>query len=163
MAIQHKIIPNLWFDTEAEEAANFYVSVFENGRIVNTLHYTDAGPRPNGEVMTVEWEIEGQRFVGINGGPQFKFDEAVSFQITCEDQDEVDYYWEKLAEGGTHGPCGWLRDRFGLSWQVVPQGMEEMLSDPDRARATRAMEAMLKMGKLDIAELQRAADGVPTA
>jgi predicted 3-demethylubiquinone-9 3-methyltransferase (glyoxalase superfamily) len=159
--MQQKITPNLWFDTEAEEAANFYVSVFKNSRIVSVAHYTDAGPRPAGEVMTVEWEIDGQRFVGINGGPEFKFDEAVSFGITCEDQDEIDYYWEKLSEGGSEGPCGWLKDRFGLSWQVVPSGMDELFSDPDKGRATRAMAAMLKMGKLDIEELRRAADGEP--
>jgi predicted 3-demethylubiquinone-9 3-methyltransferase (glyoxalase superfamily) len=158
--MQQKIVPNLWFDTEAEEAADFYTSVFKNSRIVNTTHYTEAGPRPAGTVMTVEWELDGQRFVGINGGPEFKFSEAVSFQITCEDQDEIDYYWERLSEGGEEGPCGWLKDKFGLSWQVVPTGMEELFSDPDKSRATRAMEAMLKMGKIDIAELQRAADGV---
>ena len=163
MAIQQKITPNLWFDTEAEEAAQFYCSVFENSRIVSVADYTDAGPRPAGEVMTVEWELEGQRFIGINGGPQFKFDEAVSFMITCEDQAEIDYYWEKLSEGGSEGPCGWLKDRFGLSWQVVPTGMEELFADPDRSRATRVMEAMLKMSKLDVDELRRAAGGVPAS
>jgi predicted 3-demethylubiquinone-9 3-methyltransferase (glyoxalase superfamily) len=155
-----KIVPNLWFDTEAEDAASFYLSVFENSRIVNKTRYTEAGPREAGMVMTVEFELDGQRFVGINGGPQFKFDEAVSFQITCEDQDEVDYYWKRLTDGGEEGPCGWLKDRFGLSWQVVPAGMEELFADPDEDRARRAMEAMLKMKKLDIAELRRAADGV---
>jgi predicted 3-demethylubiquinone-9 3-methyltransferase (glyoxalase superfamily) len=159
--MQPKIIPNLWFDTEAEEAAEFYTSLFKNSRIVNKTHYTDAGPRPAGMVMTVEWELDGQRFVGINGGPQFSFDEAVSFQITCGDQDEVDYYWEKLGEGGKEGPCGWIADKYGLSWQVVPDGMDELFADPDPERARRAMEAMLKMGKLDIAALQSAADGVP--
>ena len=157
--MQQKIIPNLWFDTEAEEAARFYCEVFENSRIVNVAHYTEAGPREAGTVMTVEFELEGQRFVGINGGPQFKFDEAVSFQINCEDQAEVDYFWEKLTDGGEESQCGWLRDRFGLSWQVVPKGMEEVFSDPDTKRAQRAMEAMLKMGKLDIAALRAAADG----
>jgi predicted 3-demethylubiquinone-9 3-methyltransferase (glyoxalase superfamily) len=161
--MQPKIIPNLWFDTEAEEAAEFYTSVFENSRILNKTHYTEAGPRPAGMVMTVEWELDGQRFVGINGGPQFTFDEAVSFQITCTDQDEVDYYWEKLSEGGKEGPCGWVADRYGLSWQVVPDGMDELFADPDPERAKRAMEAMLKMGKLDIAALRSAADGVPAA
>jgi len=159
--MQQKITPNLWFDTEAEDAANFYVSVFEDSRIVNVSRYTDAGPRPAGTVMTVDFELNGQRFTGINGGPEFKFDEAVSFLITCEDQDEVDYYWEKLGEGGQEGPCGWVRDRYGLSWQVVPKGMEELFASDDPERATRAMEAMLKMGKLDIAALQAAADGVP--
>jgi predicted 3-demethylubiquinone-9 3-methyltransferase (glyoxalase superfamily) len=158
-----KITPNLWFDTEAEEAADFYTSVFKNSRIVNVAHYTEAGPRPAGTVMTVEFELDGQRFVGINGGPQFTFDEAVSFQISCEDQDEVDYYWERLTEGGEEGPCGWLKDRFGLSWQVVPTGMAELFDDPDPERARRAMQAMLQMRKLDIEALQRAADGVPAA
>jgi predicted 3-demethylubiquinone-9 3-methyltransferase (glyoxalase superfamily) len=158
-----KITPNLWFDTEAEEAADFYTSVFKNSRIVNVAHYTEAAPRPAGTVMTVEFELDGQRFVGINGGPQFTFDEAVSFQISCEDQDEVDYYWERLTEGGEEGPCGWLKDRFGLSWQVVPTGMAELFNDPDPERARRAMEAMLQMRKLDIEALRRAADGVPAA
>jgi predicted 3-demethylubiquinone-9 3-methyltransferase (glyoxalase superfamily) len=158
--MSEKIIPNLWFDTQAEEAANFYVSVFKNARVVNVTHYTEAGPRPAGTVMTVEWELDGQRFVGINGGPEFTFTEAVSFQITCADQAEVDYYWERLSEGGQEGPCGWLKDRYGLSWQVVPSGMEELFADPDPQRATRAMAAMLKMSKLDVAALQRAADGV---
>ena len=159
--MQQKIIPNLWFDTEAEEAAGFYTTVFDNSRIVSVTHYTEAGPRPAGTVMTVEFELDGQRFVGINGGPQFTFNEAVSFQITCETQDEVDYYWEHLSEGGQEGPCGWLKDRYGLSWQVVPTGMERMLNDPDRERAQRVMQAMLGMGKLDIAALHSAADGAP--
>ena len=157
-----KITPNLWFDTQAEEAADFYVSVFKDGRIVNVTHYTEAGPRPAGTVMTVEFELKGQRFVGINGGPEFTFDEAVSFQITCEDQDEVDYYWERLSGGGEEGPCGWLKDRYGLSWQVVPTGMEELFADPDPERARRAMRAMLEMKKLDIAALRSAADEAPT-
>jgi predicted 3-demethylubiquinone-9 3-methyltransferase (glyoxalase superfamily) len=161
--MQHRITPNLWFDTEAEEAAGFYTSVFENSRIVNRTHYTDAGPREAGMVMTVEFELDGQRFVGINGGPQFTFDEAVSFQIDCETQDEVDYYWDRLSDGGREGPCGWLKDRYGLSWQVVPAGMEELFADPDPERSRRAMEAMLKMGKLDIAALRSAADGVPAS
>ncbi len=159
--MQPKITPNLWFDTEAEEAAAFYTSVFKNSRIVKVTHYTEAGPREAGMVMTVEWELDGQRFVGINGGPQFKFDEAVSFQINCETEDDVDYYWERLSEGGEEGPCGWLKDRYGLSWQVTPAGIDELFADPDPERARRAMEAMLKMRKLDMAELRRAADGVP--
>ncbi|MEA2157322.1 MAG: hypothetical protein QOE11_3462 [Solirubrobacteraceae bacterium] len=158
-----QIVPNLWFDTEAEEAADFYVSVFENSRIVSVARYTEAGPRTAGMVMTVEFELDGQRFVAINGGPQFTFDEAVSFQITCETQEEIDSYWERLSEGGSEGPCGWCKDRFGLSWQVVPGGMDELFSDPDPARARRAMEAMLSMGKLDIAALRDAADGVPAS
>jgi predicted 3-demethylubiquinone-9 3-methyltransferase (glyoxalase superfamily) len=160
--MQPKIIPNLWFDTEAEEAAEFYVSVFDNSRIVGVTHYTEAGPREAGTVMTVEFELDGQRFVGINGGPEFKFDEAVSFEIRCETQEEIDYYWEKLTEGGSEGPCGWLKDRYGLSWQVVPTMLEELVADADRQRAKRAMEAMFGMRKLDVAALRQAADGVQT-
>src|SRR4051794_11392273 len=158
-AMQQKITPNLWFDTEAEEAASFYISVFKDGRIVSVNRYTEAGPREAGTVMTVEWEINGQRFIGINGGPEFQFSEAVSFLITCEDQEEIDYYWDKLTEGGSEGPCGWLKDRFGVSWQVAPTGMDELFADPDTERARRAMEAMFQMKKLDIATLKAAADG----
>jgi predicted 3-demethylubiquinone-9 3-methyltransferase (glyoxalase superfamily) len=158
-----KITPNLWFDTEAEEAANFYVSVFKNSRIVSTAHYTEAGPWPAGEVMTVEFELDGQRFVGINGGPEFKFSEAVSFQINCDDQEAIDYYWDRLTDGGEEGPCGWCKDKFGLSWQVTPTGMDELFSHPDKSRADRAMRAMFEMKKLDIAALKAAADGVPAA
>lgn len=154
-----KIVPNLWFDTEAEEAAEFYVDVFDNSRIVNVTHYTEGAPREAGMVMTVEFELDGQRFIGINGGPEFKFDEAVSFAIECETQDEIDYYWTQLLAGGEESQCGWLRDRFGLSWQVVPTGMEELFADPDKGRAERAMKAMLGMRKLDIAALRAAADG----
>ena len=161
--MEQKIIPNLWFDTEAEEAAAFYTSVFKNSRIVNVTHYTEAGPRQAGMVMTVEFELDGQRFVGINGGPEFKFDEAVSFQIDCETQDEVDYFWDRLSEGGKESQCGWLADRYGLSWQVVPTGMEELFADPDPERAKQAMQAMLGMRKLDIAALRAAADGVPAS
>jgi predicted 3-demethylubiquinone-9 3-methyltransferase (glyoxalase superfamily) len=158
--MEHKIVPNLWFDTEAEEAAEFYCSVFPDSRIVSVARYTDAGPREAGMVMVVEFELNGHRFVGINGGPQFKFDEAVSFQINCEDQAELDYYWDKLtADGGRESQCGWLIDRYGLSWQVTPTGMDELFSDPDPERANRAMTAMLQMTKLDIAALQAAADG----
>ena len=156
--MQQKIIPNLWFDNNAEEAANFYLTVFKNSRIVNVSHYTDAGPGEPGTVMTVEFDLDGHRFVGINGGPQFSFSEAVSFQISCEGQAEVDYYWEWLSEGGEEGPCGWLKDKFGLSWQVVPAGMDELFADPDPRRAERAMQAMFGMRKLDIAALQAAAD-----
>jgi predicted 3-demethylubiquinone-9 3-methyltransferase (glyoxalase superfamily) len=155
-----RITPNLWFDTESEEAASFYVSVFPNSRIVTVTHYTDAGPREAGMVMTVEFELDGQRLVAINGGPEFTFSEAISLQINSADQDEVDFYWERLSEGGSEGPCGWLKDRYGLSWQVVPSGMDEVFADPDPERARRAMEAMLKMGKLDVAALRAAADGV---
>jgi predicted 3-demethylubiquinone-9 3-methyltransferase (glyoxalase superfamily) len=161
--MQQKITPNLWFDTEAEQAADFYTSVFKDSRIVFVARYPEGAPGRAGTVMTVDFELNGQRFVGINGGSQFKFDEAVSFAITCEDQDEIDYYWEQLSEGGSEGPCGWLKDKFGLSWQVVPTGMEELFTDPDPTRAERAMKAMLQMSKLDIAALRAAADGVPAA
>jgi predicted 3-demethylubiquinone-9 3-methyltransferase (glyoxalase superfamily) len=154
------ITPNLWFDTEAEEAADFYISVFKNSRIVSVARYPEGAPGPTGSVMTVEFELDGQRFVGINGGPRFTFSEAVSFQINCETQDEVDYYWERLSEGGEEAQCGWLKDRYGLSWQVIPAGMEEVFTDPDPQRAQRAMQGMLGMRKLDIVALRSAADGV---
>ena len=158
--MQQKIVTNLWFDIQAEEAAEFYVSVFENSRIVNVTHYTEAGPREAGTVMTVDFELDGQRFTGINGGPNFKFDEAISLLINCETQEEVDYFWEKLTEGGEESQCGWLKDRYGLSWQVVPTGMEELFADPDSERAERAMKAMLGMRKIDMEELRGAADSV---
>jgi predicted 3-demethylubiquinone-9 3-methyltransferase (glyoxalase superfamily) len=161
--MQQKITPNLWFDTQAEEAASFYISVFSNSRIVNVARYTEAGPRPAGMVMTVEFELDGQRFIGINGGPEFTFDEAVSFQINCSTQDEVDYYWERLTEGGEEGPCGWLKDKYGLSWQVTPPGMDELFSDPDPKKAERAMRAMLGMKKLDLAALLSAAEDRPVS
>lgn len=156
-----KITPSLWFDTRAQEAAEFYVSVFPNSRIDAITHYTEAGPRDAGTVMTVEFSLDGQAFVGLNGGPEFTFDEAVSFQIDCADQDEIDSYWEKLtADGGKEGPCGWCQDKLGLWWQVVPAGMDQLFADPDKDRGARAMAAMLKMGKIDVAEIRRAADGV---
>lgn len=154
------ITPNLWFDNQAEEAAEFYVSVFPNSRIVSVARYPEGAPGPAGEVMVVAFELDGQRIVAINGGPQFPFTEAVSLEVTCQTQDEVDYYWEKLTDGGEEGQCGWLKDRYGLSWQVTPAGMDEIFSDPDPERAQRAMQAMLSMHKLDMVELQRAADGV---
>ncbi|HVF19192.1 MAG TPA: VOC family protein [Mycobacteriales bacterium] len=154
-----KIIPNLWFDTEAEAAAEFYCSIFKNSRVLNVARYPEGSPGVPGTVMTVEWELDGQRFVGINGGPRFPFTEAVSFQISCADQAELDYYWDALLDGGEPSQCGWLKDKFGLSWQVVPDGMEEVFNDPDPKRAERAMAAMMKMVKLDVAELRRAADG----
>ena len=158
--MQQNIVTNLWFDTEAEEAASFYTSIFENSRIVHVARYTEAGPRPAGEVMTVEFDLDGQRFVAINGGPQFKFDEAVSLQIKCHTQDEIDHYWERLSDGGEGGQCGWLKDRYGLSWQVTPSCMEDFFAaDPERSE--RAMRAVLAMGKLDIDAIRRAADGVP--
>ncbi len=157
--MQQRIIPNFWFDTEAEEAAGFYTSIFKSSRIVTITHYPEDAPREAGMVMTVEFELDGQRFVAINGGPQFAFGEAISLQIDCEDQNEVDYYWEKLTDGGEEGQCGWLKDRYGVSWQVVPSGMDEVFADPDPQRAQRAMQAMLGMRKLDAAALRRAADG----
>jgi predicted 3-demethylubiquinone-9 3-methyltransferase (glyoxalase superfamily) len=154
-----RITPNLWFDTQSEEAAKFYCSVFPNSKINNVSHYTEAGPRPAGMVLTVDFELDGQSFTAINGGPEFTFDEAISLLITCADQQEVDYYWDKLSEGGEESVCGWLRDKYGLSWQVVPDGMVEMFTDPDKGRAERAMKAMLGMKKIDIAAIRSAADG----
>ena len=157
------IVPNLWFDTEAEAAAEFYCSVFPDSRVTTTARYTDAGPGPAGSVMTVQFELAGQTFVAINGGPQFTFSEAVSLQITCADQDEVDRYWAALTDGGQESQCGWLKDRFGLSWQVVPTGMDEIFADPDTSRAQRAMQAMFSMRKLDLAALRAAADAGPAS
>jgi predicted 3-demethylubiquinone-9 3-methyltransferase (glyoxalase superfamily) len=152
------ITPCLWFDTESEEAARFYTSIFPNSKIVDTTYYGEAGPRPAGTVLTVEFELDGRSFTALNGGPQFKFSEAISFQISCENQDEVDAYWSKLTEGGgEEGPCGWLKDRFGVSWQVVPTALPRLLADPDREKAQRVMAAMLQMRKIDVAELERAA------
>ncbi|MEU9314445.1 VOC family protein [Streptomyces sp. NPDC048295] len=148
----------LWFDGQAEEAAEYYVSVFKNSRLGRTGRYSEAGPGPAGSVMTVEFELNGQRFVGLNGGPEFTFDEAVSFQIGCADQAEVDHYWSSLTDGGEEGPCGWLKDRYGLSWQVVPEGLTELLLDPDGTKAARTTAAMMTMKKLDIATLRKAHD-----
>ena len=154
------ITPCLWFDTEGEEAAEFYTSVFPSSKIVDIARYGSAGPRPEGSVMTVSFELNGKPFIALNGGPDFTFDEAISLLINCADQAEVDYYWSKLSEGGEEGPCGWLKDKYGLSWQVVPVGMSEMLNDPDEARGQRAMKAMLGMKKIDLAALYAAADRV---
>jgi len=154
-----RITPCLWFDTEAEEAAAFYTSVFPNARIVHVSHYGSAGPRPEGMVMEVEFEVDGRSFLALNGGPQFRFTEAISLQADCKDQDEVDRLWETLSEGGEEGPCGWLKDRYGVSWQIVPSRMYELIADPDPERAQRAIAAMLQMGKIEIADLERAADG----
>jgi predicted 3-demethylubiquinone-9 3-methyltransferase (glyoxalase superfamily) len=153
-----KITPWLWFDTEAEEAAEFYTSVFPNSEITDVTYYGSAGPRPEGTVLTVTFVLDGQELAALNGGPQFRFNEAVSFLVDCKDQDEVDYYWEKLGDGGEHGPCGWLKDRFGLSWQIIPARLEELLADPDREKAQRVMAAMLQMGKIEVAELELAAE-----
>ena len=153
------LTPCLWFDTQAEEAASYYVSAFKNSRIVSTSHYGEAGPREAGLVLTVQFELDGQPFTALNGGPEFTFDEAISFQIDCRSQDDVDYYWESLsADGGEEGPCGWVKDKFGVSWQVVPDELEKLLADPDQGRAQRAMAAMLQMRKIDIAAVREAAD-----
>ncbi|HET8539373.1 MAG TPA: VOC family protein [Anaeromyxobacter sp.] len=153
------ITPFLWFESQAEEAARFYASIFDDARIGEITRYGPAGPGPEGSVMTVEFELQGQRFIALNGGPQFKFTEAVSFSVECETQEEVDELWEKLADGGEEGPCGWLKDRYGLSWQVTPKALGELLADRDPARSRRVMEAMFRMKKLDVAGLRRAYDG----
>jgi predicted 3-demethylubiquinone-9 3-methyltransferase (glyoxalase superfamily) len=150
------ITPNLWFDTEAEEAANFYTSIFEGSKITNVSRYGEAGPRPAGMVMTVTFQLLGQEFTALNGGPEFKFNEAVSLLVNCETQEEVDELWKRLSEGGEERPCGWLKDRFGLSWQIIPIRLEELLQDVDTEKANRVMEAMLKMGKIEIEALERA-------
>jgi predicted 3-demethylubiquinone-9 3-methyltransferase (glyoxalase superfamily) len=150
----------LWFDGQAEEAAHHYVSIFKNSSVGDVTRYTEAGPGPAGSVLTVEFTANGQKFVALNGGPEFTFNEAISFQIHCADQEEVDHYWNKLLEGGGEpGPCGWLKDKYGVSWQVVPTALMDMITGPDQEKAARAMKAMLAMGKLDIAALQKAYDG----
>ena len=154
------ITPCLWFDTEGEEAANFYTSIFPNSRVVDVSRYGEAGPRPAGTVMTVAFELNGQRFVALNGGPDFTFNEAISFQIDCRTQEEVDEYWSRLSEGGEEGPCGWLKDRYGVSWQVVPRRLNELLADPDPETSQRVMQAMLQMRKIEIAGLEEAAAAV---
>ena len=152
-----KITPFLWFDNQAEEAAKFYTSIFPNSKIVTMARYGEAGPGPKGGVMTVEFELDGQRMIALNGGPQFKFTEAISLSVDCKTQEEVDHYWTKLSQGGQESMCGWLKDRYGLSWQVNPAVLGELLADPDSKKAKRVMEAMLKMKKIDIAALKRAA------
>ena len=151
-----RITPMLWFDNQAEEAAEFYTSIFRNSKIKDISRYGDIGPGPKGTVMVVSFEIDGQPFTALNGGPQFKFTEAVSFVVNCEGQEEVDYYWDRLVEGGAPQQCGWLKDRFGLSWQVVPTAAIEMLSDPDPVKSQRVMQAVMKMVKLDIGQLRKA-------
>ena len=160
MMAMPKISPNLWFDTEGQAAAEFYVSVFPNSAITNISYYGDAGPGETGKVLTVAFVLDGQDYTAINGGPMFTFSEAVSLVIDCADQDEVDYYWTALTDGGEEGRCGWLKDRYGLSWQVIPAGMGEVLGDPDPdpERGQRTMQAMLAMNKLDIVALRAAAD-----
>ena len=154
-----KITPFLWFNGQAEEAANFYVSIFKNSKIVSVTRYGDAGPGPKGTVMSAIFQLEGQEFFALNGGPQFAFTPAISFFISCETQQEVDNFWLRLSEGGRTDRCGWLQDKFGLSWQVVPKSLGEMLHDKDAAKSTRVMKAMLQMTKLDIATLKQAYDG----
>jgi predicted 3-demethylubiquinone-9 3-methyltransferase (glyoxalase superfamily) len=153
-----EITPCLWFDTQGEEAARFYTSVFPNSQILEVARYGAAGPRPEGTVMTVSFELDGHKFVALNGGPDFTFNEAVSFQVSCKTQEEVDAFWTKLTDGGEEGPCGWLKDRYGVSWQIIPEALGRLMGDPDPERARRATEAMLKMVKIDVAELERAAD-----
>jgi predicted 3-demethylubiquinone-9 3-methyltransferase (glyoxalase superfamily) len=149
----------LWFDTQGEEAAEFYCSVIPNSQVRGVTRYGAAGPGPEGSAMTVDFELDGKPYVALNGGPQFTFNEAISLQVACKDQDEVDHYWDTLGKGGEFGPCGWLKDRFGLSWQVVPTALPELLGDPDPDRSQRAMTAMMSMGKIDIEAIRRAADG----
>jgi len=151
-----KITPFLWFEDQAEEAMNFYTSIFRNSKILNVARYGEAGPGPAGSVMTATFEIEGQEFTALNGGPQYKFTEAISFVVNCKTQKEVDELWEKLSAGGEEGPCGWLKDRFGVSWQIIPTALGEMLSDPNPSKAQRVMEAMLKMKKIELPVLQQA-------
>jgi len=160
---KQKITPCLWFDSEAEEAANFYCAIFKNSRISALSRYPEAGQevhrKPAGSVMVVEFEIDGQTFTALNGGPNFKFTEAISLQVHCETQAEVDYFWSKLTQGGEEGPCGWLKDKYGLSWQVVPAAIPKMMTDPDGTKSARVMNAFMKMKKLDIATLERAYEG----
>jgi predicted 3-demethylubiquinone-9 3-methyltransferase (glyoxalase superfamily) len=154
-----KITPFLWFDDKAEEAMNFYCSVFKNSKKGSVMRYGEAGPGPEGSVLSVTFELEGQEFMALNAGPQFSFTPAISFFVNCETQDEVDYFWEKLSEGGRKDQCGWLQDKYGLSWQIVPSVLGRFLSDPDAAKSQRAMKAMLQMKKLDVEALTRAFEG----
>jgi predicted 3-demethylubiquinone-9 3-methyltransferase (glyoxalase superfamily) len=157
----HRIVPCLWFDREAEEAARFYTSIFDNSRIVEIAHYPEDSPRPAATVMVVEFELNGERFTALNGGAEFTFNEAISLQVVCETQEEIDYYWERLSDGGEEGQCGWLKDRYGVSWQVAPTDAAGIFSDADPERAARAMQAMRAMRKLDLAQLWAAAVGRP--
>lgn len=156
-----KITPFLWFDNQAEEAMNFYVSVFKNSRVLDVTRYGDSGPGPAGSVMTARFQLEGQEFTALNGGPEFKFTEAISFYVDCQTQEEVDELWQKLSEGGEPGPCGWLKDKYGLSWQIVPRILTDLLNDPDPAKAQSVMKAMLQMSKIDIKGLQLAYEQAP--
>ncbi len=156
MIVKQKITPFLWFDNQAEEATNFYVSIFKNSKVISVDRYGEASPGPKGTVMTTSFELEGQGFMALNGGPEYKFTEAISFFVNCETQAEVDDLWEKLSAGGEQGPCGWLKDKYGVSWQIVPAVLGEMLSDSNPERSQRVMRAMLQMRKLDINALVRA-------
>jgi predicted 3-demethylubiquinone-9 3-methyltransferase (glyoxalase superfamily) len=159
MTSMQKITPCLWFDTQAEDAATFYTSVFPNSRILEVSRYDEGGPRPAGLALTVSFELNGHEFTALNGGPEFTFDEAISFQVSCEGQEEVDHYWNGLTEGGgEEGPCGWLKDKFGLSWQIIPTALPKLLGDPDPKKSQRVMSAMMGMKKIEIAGLQQAYD-----
>lgn len=151
-----KFITHLWFDTEAEDAAKFYTSIFKNSKIVDILYYGESGSRPAGMVLRVIFELDGQEFYAINGGPEFKFNEAISILVNCENQEEIDVLWEKLSEGGEKGSCGWLKDKYGLSWQITPIVMKELLKDPDPDKVQSVLQAMFKMKKIDISALKRA-------
>jgi predicted 3-demethylubiquinone-9 3-methyltransferase (glyoxalase superfamily) len=153
-----KITPFLWFDNQAEEAMNFYVSIFKNSKVLSVARYGEGGPGPKGTVMTAKFQLNGQEFIAFNGGPHFKFTEAISFSVDCKTQEEVDEFWEKLSAGGEEGQCGWLKDKYGLSWQINPTILGELLSDPDPGKSKRVMEAMLKMKKIDIKALKQAAE-----
>ena len=153
-----KITPFLWFDNNAEEAINLYTSIFDNAKVGKIARYTEGGPGPAGSLMTASFELDGQEFIALNGGPHFKFTEAISFVVNCETQQEVDKYWEKLSEGGQKSRCGWLKDKFGLSWQIVPTILPKLMGDSNKAKAKKVMEAMMQMDKLDIAKLQEAYD-----
>ncbi len=155
-----KITPSLWFDDQAEEAVNFYISLFENSKILEISRYSDVGPGPAGQVMVIKFQLEGQEISALNGGPHFKFTEAISLTVNCETQAEVDRLWKKLSAGGEESQCGWLKDKFGLSWQIIPTALGELASDPDPIKSQRVIQAMLQMGKLDIATLQRAHEGI---
>jgi predicted 3-demethylubiquinone-9 3-methyltransferase (glyoxalase superfamily) len=157
--IEPRITPFLWFDGQAEDAAKFYTSIFKDAKIVDVSRYGDGGPFPKDTAMMVVFQLDGQKFMALNAGPEFKFTEAISFFVRCEDQAEVDYYWDRLIQGGEESRCGWLKDKFGLSWQVVPTILRDLLGDDDEEKSGRAMQAMLTMSKLDIAALQKAFDG----
>jgi predicted 3-demethylubiquinone-9 3-methyltransferase (glyoxalase superfamily) len=152
-----KITPFLWFDGNAEEAMNFYTSIFKNAKVGNISRYGESGPGPAGSVLAASFELEGLQFTALNGGPHYKFSEAISFHVACESQEEVDYFWDRLGAGGRIQQCGWLKDKFGVSWQIVPTALPRLLGDPDRAKSNRVLQAMLQMKKLDIAALERAA------